>query len=244
VDVATYLDQLEQHGAALGDAADAAGLSAPVPTCPGWDVRELLAHVGMVHRWATAQLRDGMAADRSAPFPAPESGVVEWYRDGHAALVQAVRAAPDDLEAMRFLSDAGPARVFWARRQAHETAIHRADAESARGRVPNFDDAFGLDGIAELLEGFYGRDSRRRLRADPPVSMRIAPDGAGTSWLIELSSDAHCVTRDAEGAANCTLSGPASQLYRWLWNRGGEVTVGGDEHACAVWRSAADIRWS
>ena len=35
----------------------AAGADAPVPTCPGWTVRDLLAHQGMVHRWATAVVR-------------------------------------------------------------------------------------------------------------------------------------------------------------------------------------------
>jgi uncharacterized protein (TIGR03083 family) len=243
VDVATYLTELEQHGVALGDAAETAGMTAPVPTCPEWDVRALLAHVGMVHRWATAQVCGGAAANAEAPFPAPASGVVEWYRDGHAALVQALREAPDDLDAMRFLANAGPARVFWSRRQAHETAIHRADAEAATGGVPDFDDTFALDGIAELLEGFYGRDSRR-LRADPPVSMRIVPTDADTAWLIELTPDAKQITRDADGPADCTVSGPAAHLYRWLWNRGGEVTVEGDDRACAVWNARATVRWS
>ena len=37
--------------------ADRAGLRAPVPTCPGWTVRDLVAHQGMVHRWAAALVR-------------------------------------------------------------------------------------------------------------------------------------------------------------------------------------------
>ena len=42
----------------------------------------------------------------------------------------------------------------WARRQAHETAIHRYDAESASGDVNGFDLDFAVDGIDEILVGF------------------------------------------------------------------------------------------
>ena len=49
-----HLTGIEDAVARLGAWADRAGAEAPVPTCPGWTVRDLLAHQGMVHRWATA----------------------------------------------------------------------------------------------------------------------------------------------------------------------------------------------
>jgi hypothetical protein len=52
-----HLGALVRSGAALGEAAAAAGLEAKVPTCPAWDVTDLLVHQGMVHRWAAANLR-------------------------------------------------------------------------------------------------------------------------------------------------------------------------------------------
>ena len=87
MDVADLIDQLELHGPALADAADRAGLDAAVPTCPDWDVRALLAHVGMVHRWATDHVREGRAAfaRRRRADSAPDDDVVEWFRAGHAA---------------------------------------------------------------------------------------------------------------------------------------------------------------
>ena len=103
-----------------------------MPTCPGWTVRDLLAHQGMVHRWATAVVRgddpatvDDAAIEaegRAAPDP------VGWLLDGAAALVDALQAAPDDLAVMTFLKEAPPARQFWARRQCHETTVHALDA--------------------------------------------------------------------------------------------------------------------
>jgi uncharacterized protein (TIGR03083 family) len=249
VDVATHIEHLDQHGVALGDAAERAGLDADVLTCPTWDVRKLLAHIGMVHRWAATQVRDGNAAfnQNTEPprFPAPAEGVIDWFRDGHADLVQALRDAPDDLEAMTFLADAGPARAFWARRQAHETAIHRSDAEAALGTSPDFDHDFALDGIAELLEGFYARRGGK-LRADPPVSLRVAPTDADTYWRVEIGPDGRTIERDTRGPVDAMVVGTASDLYLDLWNRRspGAVTVTGDESVIELWRKLARVRWS
>ena len=58
------LPSVDDYLASLDAAVDrmavwsrAAGPDASVPTCPGWTVRDLLAHQGMVHRWATAVVR-------------------------------------------------------------------------------------------------------------------------------------------------------------------------------------------
>src|SRR4029079_15425246 len=65
-----------------------------------------------------------------------------------------LRAAPPDLVALSFLNDAPPPRAFWARRQAHETAIHMVDAlATARSDDLGIDGALAVDGVAELLAG-------------------------------------------------------------------------------------------
>lgn len=52
MEVPALLDRLRVEGGLLGDAAARAGLAADVPTCPGWTVRDLLPHIGGIHRWA------------------------------------------------------------------------------------------------------------------------------------------------------------------------------------------------
>ena len=83
-----HLDGLRSALVAFARYADRAGLRAPVPTTPDWTVRRLIAHQGMVHRWATTILR-GQRADpdrfqqegQVAPDP------LEWLRDGAIDLV-------------------------------------------------------------------------------------------------------------------------------------------------------------
>ncbi|UUZ61060.1 maleylpyruvate isomerase N-terminal domain-containing protein [Nocardioides sp. B-3] len=162
LEVAAHLEGVRTAMVAMVRYADRAGLAAPVPTTPDWTVRRLLAHQGMVHRWAAAvvtgaeQTPDRWEREgRAAPDP------FEWLRDGAIEVVTAISAAPADLDALVFPADAPSPRRFWARRQCHETTIHAVDALAASlGRYPVAADAtrigaeVALDGIDELLSGF------------------------------------------------------------------------------------------
>ena len=114
-------------------------LSDQVPTCPLWTVRDLLAHLGGAHRWATdivsRRLRQDSTEQEQAALMAPPADpdeLLPWFRAGAEKLIATLSEAPEDLQAFVFLKGAPPARQFWARRQAHETTIHRVDALAAR----------------------------------------------------------------------------------------------------------------
>jgi uncharacterized protein (TIGR03083 family) len=243
MDVADHIAQLEEHGIGLAAAAQQAGLDAAVPPCPQWTVRDLMAHCGGVHRWATSIVRDRLDHDPVAEprdLEAPgEADVFAWYRDSHATLVRTLRESDPDLVCFAFLPAPSPL-AFWARRQAHETSIHRADAESASGPISPRDDAFALDGIDELLTGFAAR--RRSFRGvDRPRQLGLRPHGAD-AWLATLTPDGIRPTRQV-GDPECLISGSASDLYLWLWNRPASVQVSGDQAVADLWR-AMRVRWS
>jgi uncharacterized protein (TIGR03083 family) len=124
-----HIAALDADGALLAAAAELAGLDATIPGCPFWKMRELLRHTGYVHRWAAGYVTHGYEeeADRYS-----EDELLGWFHDGHAGLVRSLRSADPGLSCWAFL-DAPSPLAFWARRQAHETAIHRADAQK-RGR--------------------------------------------------------------------------------------------------------------
>lgn len=245
VDVHEHVDALEEQGTALASAAERAGPDAAVPTCPGWTVRDLVAHAAGVHDWAASFVRadPGADPDQELPPAAPGEDVVGRYRKAHAELVSALRAAPPDLETWTFLAAPSPL-AFWARRQAHEAAIHRADAEAAAGSAVGYPREFALDGIAELLLGFYARPGRR-LRSERPRSLLVAPDDAPVSWLATIGPEG-CRTEltDAAAAADCTLRGPASDLYLALWNRPAAPRMEGDADVLELWRGRARVTWS
>jgi uncharacterized protein (TIGR03083 family) len=166
----------------------------------------------------------------------------DWFRQGHAALVETLETVPDDTRAFTFL-DAPSARAFWARRQAHETAIHRADAEGASGPVTPYDAQFAADGIDELTRGFASRPGK--LTADPPRVLRI--DGADSSriWWLTIGPEGLVVT-DVGTDADCWVHGPTSDLYLLLWNRRTTdgLQVAGDPSLLDLWRDVHQVRWS
>ncbi|HWC42540.1 MAG TPA: maleylpyruvate isomerase family mycothiol-dependent enzyme, partial [Actinomycetota bacterium] len=235
--MATHLS-LEQHleaitrgGVALGAAAAGAGLDAKVPTCPGWDVTDLVVHQGMVHRWAAASLRGERDHDTAASQAEGRAaaGLLDWFADGLTALVDTLRATPEDAEATVFLKDAPPPRRFWARRQAHETTIHSVDAISAvHGRWPSasevdVDPALAADGIDELLTGFVTR-GKGRMRAPEPYTLLVATDDTGHRWTVRISDGPVVTTPGEAGPPDVVFSGTATQLYLSLWNRADEIT--------------------
>ncbi|MEV4614599.1 maleylpyruvate isomerase family mycothiol-dependent enzyme [Kitasatospora sp. NPDC049258] len=250
--ISEYVDALRHEGALLADAAARTAPDAPVPTCPDWRLRDLVTHTGQVHRWATAYVRDGHrgpldeAGSQAAWGPVPaDRELVEWFRDGHGRLVAALEQAPRDLDCWSFLPAPSPL-AFWARRQAHETAVHRADAESAAGSAAPTptDPAFAEDGLAELLTGFVVRPWGR-LRSERPRRLLVRPTDRPASWLVTISQEP-VVTVEAEGPADCTLSGRADDLYLLLWNRlaADRVEVTGDRSVLDLWRQGSAVTWS
>jgi uncharacterized protein (TIGR03083 family) len=247
MDFDAHLAALRREGDLLAAAVEQAGPAADVPTCPGWHIRDLVRHVSGVHRWATAHVTecrlDPYPADEEAAFfDEPASDLVAHFQAGHEALLGALAAAPPDLRALAFLPAPSP-REFWARRQAHETAIHRADAEVAAGVVTTYPADFAVDGIDELLGGFLARPGGGFV-ADPPVSLAVRPQDADRSWTFHIGPSGRRVEAGA-GPADLTVTGLASDLYLFLWNRlsPDRVALAGDASIVDLWRSRARILW-
>src|SRR5579859_5381908 len=113
---------------------------------------------------------------------AADPELLTWFRAGHAALVQTLNAADPGLVCPTFM-DAPSPLAFWARRQAHETAIHRADADSASGIQTDYDPEFAADGIDELITGF-GQRRKYRPPAEHAGSMRVQATDTGHAWYV------------------------------------------------------------
>jgi len=254
VEISEHLDALRLHGTVLADAAGAAGLQAPVPPCAPWAVGDLLRHTGYIHRWAAQHVTDRAPSMIDGPPEseilrggADDAGLLDWFRAGHAALVETLAGAEPTLQCATFMPAPSPV-AFWARRQAHETAIHRADAESSAGTRPEFPPAFAADGIDELLLGFGQRG--KYSPAAPAASsagLRVQTTDTSDAWHLG-AADGRIVAHRGPGPGECLVSGPASGIYLFLWNRapaGQEsgVTVTGGPAFLTAWQASVRVRW-
>ncbi len=268
MEVEEHIAALQRDGDLLAAAAQRAGLDATVPSCPPWRVRDLLRHIGYVHRWAArfvVEELDRPLPDRPGEAELLRGGpaddeLLSWFSVGHSGLVSALRAADPGLSCWTFLEAPSPL-AFWARRQAHETAIHRVDAELASGAPAPFPADFAADGVDELIMGFFGRDADE-LTAPQWASRRqhlwVQTADTGGSWLVELTYDGKLAARVRRGEAltaddgvrgesRCELTGPAAGLYLLLWNRADPaaagVTVSGDEAVLRAWSAGMRVTW-
>ena len=113
------------------------------------------------------------------------------------------------------------------------------------GATPEYQADFAADGIDELIMGF-GRRRKYQPGSDPRTAdgglLRVLAADTGDAWSIEAHEGRLQPRRDADGdtpdGAGCTVSGPASSLYLYLWNRADAaragVTVAGDPALLAV----------
>jgi len=211
-----YRAAIRDEADALVTAAERAGLDARVPSCPEWDVALLLRHMGRVHRWAAACA----AADPSAPPPRPDESppaaerLGAWVREGADRLVAAVDRAPSD-PAWTFVPDGTVG--FWQRRQAHETAMHRVDAELAASRSQPVAADLAVDGIDEWLGLLPYRPG-----AQPPTGTSETLHLHGTDrdgeWLIRLTEAAPEIER-THATGDVAVRGPASDVLLVLLRR-------------------------
>jgi uncharacterized protein (TIGR03083 family) len=224
-----------------------ADLPRVVPTCPEWTLRQLATHVGRAHRWAAE-----IASTRSAEFipfrQVPDGRIPDdpalhapWLRAGAEQLIQAVREAGSD----PVWTFAGPRPAsFWARRMAHETAVHRADAEITVGRQPNVDADIAVDGIDEWLDSMSGaipEDAQADALPEGAVLHVHATDegldGAG-EWLVRREGS-EVTVQPGHGKGDVALRGPASRLLLVLVRRvppdDPQVEVLGDSGLLTGW---------
>jgi uncharacterized protein (TIGR03083 family) len=251
MDVAEHVEQLRRDGERLAEVASRTDPGAAVPTCPDWRLRDLVRHVGGVHRWATGfvlgagvQPRDGDLERFVGGWPA-DADLVTWFEEGHRALVEALVVAPADLDTWTFL-DAPTPLAFWARRQAHETAIHRVDAESAADDVTGFPPAFAADGVDELLLRFVSRPGTS-LPVTSPRSMVARATDVPRSWAVTFAPKGFQIEADPEDiAADLVVSDDVANLYVMLWNRRSPAGshVEGEQDLLELWRETVRISWS
>lgn len=258
MDVSNYIRFVAEEGDRFAAAAEHGELGVRIAACPDWDMADLVRHLGMIHLWAAANVAfpepDWLDVNelpdlvRYWPRLAGESGeypddteLVAWYRETLANLIDVLKSAPADVAAFTFLPAPTPL-TMWARRQASEIAIHRFDAQQARGITSNFDMQFATDMLDEVLSGFAARP--RSLDLEREVVIHVHADDSDEHWYLMLRPDGAETSRTG-GDADLTIRGSASDLYLLLWNRAADSTVSmsGDVDLMKLWHAKFRVRW-
>jgi uncharacterized protein (TIGR03083 family) len=198
--------------------------AAAVPSCPGWTVADLTRHVGEVYLHKTMAMRDGVQPDPWPPEELADEEPLALLDRAYAALRDEFAARrPEDPVETWYAPDQTVG--FWSRRMAHETVIHRIDAELGTNQpVAPIPAGLAVDGIDELLKVFvaygvaeWGDYFTDILAASPGRTYAIRADGA--AWRVRTGSGLFAVEDGDDDAADVTVSGPPTAVLRWAWNR-------------------------
>jgi uncharacterized protein (TIGR03083 family) len=228
----TYFAEIKASAAQLADIVSTFDPELPVPTCPDWKLRQLATHVGRVHRWA-AEIVSTRAAEvipfdavPDGKYPTAPADRAAWLVAGADRVVAAITVVGE--EPVWAFGRLAPAS-FWARRQAHETLMHRVDAQLAVGRVVALDPELAADGIDEWLGSVTDPRYRQRgdgtqaLPAGTALHLRAAGPGEpghapAAEWVIS-STDGGMSMHRGPGPADVSVSGPAERLLLVLVRR-------------------------
>ena len=228
-----YRDAIQRESSRLAVAARDAGLDAPLSTCPGWDVAQLLSHMGVLHRWVAAMVASGSGEriDQDTIERAPDGPErIDWFEHGSLELVAALDLAGPKAPVWTF-SGVGSAS-FWFRRMAQETMVHRIDVELASGLSSPIDALLAADGVDEYWSVQLGRKLPLRPIEELVGVISLSATDIDATWTVSLDRSA-ISHLDLDSPPDVTVTGPAEELLLFLWARGplATSTVTGDRRS-------------
>ncbi|WP_051342944.1 maleylpyruvate isomerase N-terminal domain-containing protein [Pseudonocardia spinosispora] len=197
-------------------AASARGVdpASRVPSCPDWDVAELVVHVGRAYRWAGdlvgRTVTDPTQMADTAAFTPPDGldARLDWLLEAADQLVAAVRRVGSDTPVWNFTGRESPVAAFWPRRMTHDTVVHRVDLALAVNGSFDVDPELAADTISEFLD-LVTAPGAAAARPDLAAEMR------GTGQIIHL---------------HATDSPSLGEAGEWVITRGPEAVTWGHGH--------------
>jgi uncharacterized protein (TIGR03083 family) len=232
LDTTTYLASIRRDSDALVAAAQG-NLAGRVPTCPDWNVGDLLWHVaGVFNFWG--QIVEGRLLDQAGVVglsdPEDDEELLPLLRDRTDHLLGVLEAA--DLDTPIWTWSSVKRVAFVPRRMAQEVAVHRFDGQTAAGAAQPLDAAIAADGVDEFFEHMLSDDEEMQGR---PETVALEATDTGIRWLVNVGDGTKQVARavgDGPPPA-ATVRATTSELDLALWRRVGPdaLDVTGDRGA-------------
>ncbi|MFJ9468567.1 maleylpyruvate isomerase family mycothiol-dependent enzyme [Streptomyces caniferus] len=230
-----------------------ADLTTTVPSCPDWNLAQLLRHLGEAHRWVEGLVRTRATepppdnALRVLPRDVHQSpaDVAAWLTEGARRLADTLRTAGPDIRIWTPLPSGSPR--FFARRMAHETVMHRADVTLALGSDFTVDQRIALDTLDEWMElgslpEMFDVHPDRRTLLGPGRTLHFhatdTPPEASADWIVDLTGDT-LAWRRAEEPAAVSVRAPLTDLLLLIYGRtpadGDTFDITGDAELLEFW---------
>jgi uncharacterized protein (TIGR03083 family) len=217
------------------------GSDVPVPTCGDWTIADLARHVWQVYANVTLYV-SSRASERPDKLPEmPDGDPVVLLREQLDELVTALSECDPDTAIWNWVFDAPGDASFWARRMAHESSVHRFDAQNAQGVRQPIDAELAADGLDELVDIVAPRVYNRDQLSGPTGSVVLRSTDADT-WYLHLEPDGirrvEIVTAPMVTARGTTNALLLAAYGRIPWRA---LEVDGDVELLEAWSQAMNF---
>jgi uncharacterized protein (TIGR03083 family) len=215
------LDAIRRESALFYATAEGADPALGVPSCPGWNVDDLVWHLGEVHWfWATdieQRATDPEVVERSKPArPTGYGELLRWGRAQAARLLQLLDETPGETPVWTWALDEVDHTVAFVRRhQVQEAAVHRWDMQlAATDTSPDpIEPVLASDAIDEFLSVTV----RWEVRAEKPLTGTVHIHCTDTEGEWFLHADGRVERIHAKG--DVAIRGTASDILLALYER-------------------------
>ncbi|MEV4496726.1 maleylpyruvate isomerase family mycothiol-dependent enzyme [Micromonospora arborensis] len=221
-----WIGALRAEGPAFAAAVAEAPPETPVLSCPGWTVNDLTLHLARIYHWVSSFASAGLTTRPERHDQAEaEAGVsaLQLWRQGYDQLMTVFDGLDPEAPAWNWAPQPKKAG-FWPRRMAHETAVHRWDAQLAIAAGEPVEAKLAADGVSEVLDTWLPA-GRRRTPGEWHGVVQLTATDAAQEWYLRLRGEGVALLDTAtifdhdDHHARAQVSGTASDLLLALWGR-------------------------
>lgn len=237
---------IDAHGsisasvAQISTLARAGDLATPAEGLGRWKVRDVVAHLGGVHRWATRiVLTSSMDGPGFTKSKLDGVDLCDWFDEGAAQLLDTLQAADPHADCPNFNPGSPNTNAFWIRRQTHETLVHCFDVERVLAEPSPIAPDVAADAVDEYLDTFVRTRGKQTLTSP----LRLTCTDHPASWLLSPADRAGRLDVNTAEAPDplAEISAPAMSLLLLAWQRIGtddpHVGVTGDHAVASSFRA-------
>jgi uncharacterized protein (TIGR03083 family) len=221
-----WLAALRADGPAFRAAVVEADPAAQVPSCPEWTVAQLTGHLAGIYGWVAGHVGRGVTTAPEPRAREPVAASVAEFDERLGALLTLLDALDPEMPAWNWAPQSKKAG-FWHRRMAHETAVHRWDAQMATGLAEPLEAKLAADGVAEVLDTWLPA-GKGKCAVERQGMVALSASDLEETWHLRLRPgggvallDTDTLLDDDDLHERAVAQGSASDLELALYGRVG-----------------------